>query len=126
MNKVVLIGRTTRDPDLKFLPNSDRAVTNFILAVDRTYKKDGEATADFIPVVVYGKQAEATAQYVTKGKLVGVAGRIHTRSYENKDGNRVYVTEVVADEVKFLQWDRDSAPKSDFEQVDIDDSDIPF
>lgn len=126
MNKVVLIGRTTKDPELKYLPNSENAVTNFTLAVDRRFKKDGQNETDFIPIVVFGKTAENTAQYVTKGKLIAVSGRIQTRNYDHKNGYKVYVTEIIADEVQFLQWDNDTKPSSDFEQVAIDDSDIPF
>ncbi|AAO34760.1 single-stranded DNA-binding protein [Clostridium tetani] len=104
MNRVVLIGRLTKDPELKFTPGTGTAVTTFVLAVDRRFSKDGKNEADFIPVVVWGKQAESTANYMSKGKLIGISGRIQTRSYEAKDGTRRYVTEVVADEVKFLEW----------------------
>lgn len=104
MNKVVLIGRLTKDPELKFTPGNGTAVTTFTLAVDRRFSKDGQREADFIPIVVWGKQAESTANYMSKGKLMGVSGRIQTRSYEAKDGTRRYVTEVIAEEVKFLEW----------------------
>ncbi len=104
MNKVVLIGRLTKDPDLKFTPGSGTAVATFILAVDRRFSKDGQREADFIPIVVWGKQAESTANYMSKGKLMGVAGRIQTRNYDAKDGTKRYVTEVVAEEVQFLEW----------------------
>ena len=105
------------------------AVTNFRLAVDRNYKREGQPTADFIPVVIFGKQAESTAQYVGKGKMVGVSGRLQVRSYDAKDGSKRYVSEVIADEVKFLEW----AEKTDnyntgsfTDLTPIDDSDIPF
>ncbi len=101
MNKVVLIGRLTKDPELKFTPGNGTAVATFTLAVDRRFSKDGQREADFIPIVVWGKQAESTANYMSKGKLMGVSGRIQTRSYEAKDGTRRYVTEVIAEEVKF-------------------------
>ncbi|QAT41542.1 single-stranded DNA-binding protein [Clostridium sp. JN-9] len=105
MNKVVLIGRLTKDPELRFTPGSGTAVTTLTLAVDRRMpSKDGTREADFIPIVVWGKQAESTANYMNKGKLMGVSGRIQTRSYDAKDGTRRYVTEVVADEVQFLEW----------------------
>lgn len=134
MNKVILVGRLTKDPVLKFTPGEGTAVTTFTLAVDRRFKKEGQQQADFIPVVVWGKQAESTANYMSKGKLMAVSGRIQTRNYENKDGQKVYVTEVVAEEVKFLEWGKDS----NIENVDFgvpvesdvtpvnDDSDIPF
>ena len=104
MNKVVLIGRLTKDPELKFTPGTGTAVATFTLAVDRKFSKDGQKEADFIPVVVWGKQAESTANYTGKGKLMGVSGRIQTRSYDAKDGTKRYVTEVVAEEVQFLEW----------------------
>lgn len=104
MNKVVLIGRLTKDPELKFTPSTGTTVCTFTLAVDRRFKKEGQPSADFVPVVVRGKIAESTANHMSKGKLLGVAGRIETRSYEAKDGERRYVTEVVAEEVSFLEW----------------------
>lgn len=105
MNKVVLIGRLTKDPELKFTPGNGTAVATFTLAIDRRYpSKDGNKEADFIPVVVWGKQAESTANYMSKGKLMGVSGRIQTRTYDAKDGTKRYITEVVADEVQFLEW----------------------
>lgn len=103
MNKVVLIGRLTKDPELKFT-TTGTAVTTFTVAVNRKYKREGQPEADFIPVVVWGKQAESTANYMSKGKLIGISGRIETRSYEAKDGTRRYVTEIIAEEVSFLEW----------------------
>ncbi|MFZ2257061.1 MAG: single-stranded DNA-binding protein [Clostridiaceae bacterium] len=144
MNKVTLIGRLTKDPELKYTPGAGTAVTTFSIAVDRRFTKDGQKEADFIPVVVWGKQAESTAQYVTKGKLIGVAGRIQTRSYDAKDGSKRYVTEVIAEEVQFLEWGDGprggSGPKqgrNDFENgsdygsgfqdmTPVDEGDIPF
>ncbi|KEI18223.1 single-stranded DNA-binding protein [Clostridium haemolyticum] len=102
MNRVVLIGRPTKDPELQFTPGAGKAVTKFILAVNRRYKKDGQPEADFLPIVVWGKIAENTANYVRKGSKIGVSGSIRTRSYEAKDGNKRYITEIVADEVQFL------------------------
>lgn len=127
MNKVTLIGRITKDPELKFTPGNGTAVATFTLAVDRRFSKDGNREADFIPIVVWGKQAEATAQYVGKGKLIGIAGRLQTRSYDAKDGTKRYVTEVVSEEVQFLEWvnkPEGSEYSSDLTQVD--DGEIPF
>jgi single-strand DNA-binding protein len=105
MNKVVLIGRLTKDPELKFTPGTGTAVATFTLAVDRRLpNKSGQREADFVPIVVWGKQAESTANYMSKGKLMGVSGRIQTRSYDAKDGIKRYVTEIVAEEVQFLEW----------------------
>ena len=103
LNKVVLIGRLIKDPDLRYT-TSGIAVARFILAVDRGFKnQDGEKQADFIPITVWRTQAENCAKYLQKGRLVAVVGRIQTGSYD-KDGQRHYTTEVVADEVTFLEW----------------------
>jgi single-strand DNA-binding protein len=110
LNKVVLIGRLTKDPELKFTPGTGTAVATFTVAVDRRFSKDGQREADFIPVVVWGKQAESTANYMSKGKLIGISGRIQTRSYDAKDGSKRYVTEVVAEEVQFLEWGAGNRP----------------
>ncbi|NEZ46518.1 single-stranded DNA-binding protein [Clostridium niameyense] len=130
MNKIVLIGRLTKDPELSFIPGSGTATCKFVLAVDRRFKKDGQAEVDFIPIVVWGKQAEATANYMSKGKLVAVNGRIQTRSYEAKDGTRRYVTEVIAEETQFLEWgDRTgNNPNTNFEDdvIPVNDGEIPF
>ena len=104
MNKVVLIGRLTKDPDLKFTPGSGAAVTTLTLAVDRYNTKTGQNEADFIPVVIWGKQAESTANYMSKGGQVAISGRIQTRSYDAKDGTKRYVTEVVADQFGGVQF----------------------
>jgi single-strand DNA-binding protein len=144
MNKVVLIGRLTKDPELKFTPGSGNAVATFTVAVDRRLaNKDGVREADFIPIVVWGKQAESTANYMSKGKLIGISGRIQTRSYDAKDGTKRYVTEVVAEEVQFLEWggNKPSTGRDEFQSnsmrdmnessigadiTPIDDGDIPF
>jgi single-strand DNA-binding protein len=107
LNKVVLIGRLVKDPELRNT-QSGKSVVNFTIAVDRPYIADsGEREADFIPIVAWNKTAENVAKYMTKGRLVAVAGRIQTRNYEHEDGTRRYVTEVVADDVRFL----DRAPE---------------
>ena len=104
MNKVVLIGRLTRDPELRFTPGTGSAVSTFSLAVDRNFKgKDGQKEADFINIVVWNKLAEIVANNLTKGRLVAVSGRIQTRNYEGNDGQKKYFTEVVADDVQFLE-----------------------
>ena len=129
MNKVVIIGRLTSDPILKYTPGQGTAVTTVTIAVDRQKTKDGKKEADFIPVVIWGKQAESTAQYASKGKLIGIAGRIQTRSYEHKDGYKVYVTEVVAEEVRFLEWGEKPQGNSNSDYSDmepIEDDSIPF
>lgn len=102
MNKVTLIGRLTKDPELKFLPGSGNAVTNVTLAVDKFNSKTGEKEADFIPVVIWGKLAESVSNYMLKGSRLAVDGRIQTRSFDAQDGTKRYVTEVVALGVEFL------------------------
>jgi len=102
MNKTFLVGHLTKDPELRYLSNNT-AVATFTVAVNRTYaNQNGEREADFINVVVWRKQAENVKKYLSKGSLVGIDGRIQTRNYENQEGKRVYVTEVVADNVQFL------------------------
>ena len=104
MNKVVLIGRLTKNPELRFTPGTGLAVSTFTIAVDRRTNKEGKKETDFIPIVVWGKQGESAANNLEKGRLVGISGRIQTRNYEGKDGIRRYVTEIVADEVQFLDY----------------------
>lgn len=103
INRVVLIGRLTRDPELRRTAQGD-AVTSFTLAVNRNYtSRDGQQQADFINCVVWRKPAENVERYCSKGSLVGVEGRIQTRSYDNSQGQKVYVVEVICDSVQFLE-----------------------
>ncbi|MBC1917067.1 single-stranded DNA-binding protein [Listeria seeligeri] len=103
MNRVVLVGRLTKDPELRYTP-AGVAVATFTLAVNRTFtNQQGERTADFINCVVWRKPAENVANFLKKGSMAGVDGRIQTRNYEGKDGKRVYVTEIVAEGVQFLE-----------------------
>lgn len=138
LNRVILIGRLTRDPELRYTPNGV-AVTQFTLAVDRPFKTNsGEREADFIPVVTWRQLAEACANYLKKGRLCAVEGRIQVRNYENDEGRKVYITEVVADNVRFLESSKhgesDHSESSgnhdpfsdDGKPVDISDDDLPF
>lgn len=103
INRVVLVGRLTKDPELRYTP-SGVAMARFTLAVNRTFSnQSGEREADFINCIVWRKQAENTANYLKKGNLAGVEGRIQTGSYEGQDGKRVYTTDVVCDSVQFLE-----------------------
>lgn len=104
MNKVILIGRLTKDPELKYTPGNGTAVTTLTLAVDNYNTKSGERGADFIPIVIWGKQAENTAQYMVKGNQVAISGRISVRTYDAKDGTKRYVTEIVADMFNGVQF----------------------
>ena len=137
MNNVVLIGRLTKDPDLRYLPNTGTAVANFTLAVDRNLSKEkraeaqekGQAEADFIRIVAWGKLAENVANFTNKGRLVAVNGRIQTGSYVDKDGKRVYTTEVFANNVEFLEWGNSKGDDTDF-IIDgfheVEGEEIPF
>ena len=102
INKVVLVGRLTKDPVLRKTANGV-SVTSFTVACTRRFKQDGQPEADFINTVAWNKTADSVSQYTHKGSLVGVEGRIQTRSYDDQSGKRVYVTEVVADSVQFLE-----------------------
>lgn len=103
INNVVLVGRLTRDLELRYT-TSNKAAVNFTLAVNRNFKNErGEFPADFISCTAYGKQAENMARFLNKGSLIGVEGRISTRNYQGKDGKTVYITEVIADKVNFLE-----------------------
>ena len=141
MNNIILIGRLTRDPELRYIPNSGNAVSEFSLAVDKGLSKDkkqemesqGKPTADFIQIVVWGKQAENCANYLAKGRLVAVNGRIETGSYDDKDGKKIYTTKVVANNVEFLEFgdkkEQTNNTPSDYSGIDgfePTDEDIPF
>lgn len=130
LNNVVLIGRLTKDPELRYTP-AGVAVASFTLAVDRSFtNQQGEREADFIPIVVWRKQAENCANYIGKGRLVAVEGRIQVRTYDANDGQRRWVTEVVAENVRFLDRAKeDSKEKGDSSfgnEVSFSDEDIPF
>ena len=102
MNKVMLVGRLTRDPEMR-TSTSGMQIASFSLAVNRNFRnKEGNIEADFINVVVFGKQAENIGKYITKGQMLGVEGRIQTRSYDAQDGTKRYVTEVISENVEFL------------------------
>ena len=104
MNSVVLIGRLTRDPEVRYISESQMAVATFTVAIDRPVRSGQEKKTDFPRVTVFGRQAENCERFLAKGRLVGVQGRIQTGSYTNKDGITVYTTDVVADRVEFLEW----------------------
>lgn len=138
LNRTVLVGRLTKDPELRSTPNGVNVGT-FTLAVNRTFTNaQGEREADFINVVVFKKQAENVKNYLSKGSLAGVDGRLQTRSYENKVGQRVFVTEVVADSVQFLEPKNNNQQNNQqhngqtqtgnnpFDNTEEDFSDLPF
>lgn len=135
MNCVLLIGRLTRDPEVRYTTGQNQmAVARFTVAVDRPTK--GERQADFPSVVIFGRQAETCEKYLTKGSKVAIEGRIQTGKYQNKDGRTVYTTDVVASRVEFIETKRtvdngdtetshayEEAPTEQFEQID---EDVPF
>lgn len=132
MNRAILIGRLTKEPELKATA-SGVSVCTFTLAVDRRFKQEGPE-ADFIPVVVWRAQAENCAKYLHKGSQASVCGSIQTRSYDDKNGNKVYTTEVNAEEVQFLSKGNNEAesgsvsPHNEFESqmMPVEDEDVPF
>ena len=139
MNNVVLIGRLVKDPELRYIPNSGTPVSTFTLAVDKNMSKDkklemeakNQPTADFIRIVVWGKQGENAANFLNKGRLVGIQGRIQTGSYEKDDGTRIYTTDIVANSVEFLEYaDNQGSSGSNYDDVPgfhpTDNADIPF
>lgn len=131
MNSVVLIGRLTRDPEIRYTAGTQMAVATFAVAIDRPVKAGGEKQADFPRVIVFGKQAENCERYLTKGRLVGVHGRIQTGNYQTKDGVTVYTTDVVAGRVEFLEWGERKESNNDIKDEYPDnfqaiDEDVPF
>ncbi|ABD48936.1 putative single-stranded binding protein [Streptococcus phage M102AD] len=130
INNVVLVGRTTKEIELKYTSNN-LAYANFTLAVNRNFKnQNGEREADFINIVIWRQQAENLANWAKKGTLLGITGRIQTRNYENQQGQRVYVTEVVADNFQILERREVQAntqkPAQQEAFSDVDDIDLPF
>ncbi|SDL19675.1 single-stranded DNA-binding protein [Natronincola ferrireducens] len=132
MNTVVLIGRLARDPELRFT-QSGKAVATFSIAVNRPFSKTNEA--DFFNIVVWGKVAESCANYLAKGRLVGIEGRLQSRSYESQKGEKRYVTEIVANQVEFLEYGKkektNNSNESDIELQDFqpvygEDEGVPF
>lgn len=129
MNKIVLIGNLTRDPELKYLANGT-AVANYSLAVTNPFRKndEGKPTADFINIVSFNKQAESLANYMRKGCKVAVEGRLQIRSWEDDNGNKRYATEVIANSIEFLTFPKqetDDALDKDLTPIN-DEDDLPF
>ena len=140
MNKVFLIGRLTRDPELKFATGSGNAVATFSLAVDRNYTgQDGKKEADFLNIVCFKKTAEFVANNLGKGRLIAVSGSLRTSNYVAQDGHKVYKTDIYADEIKILEWPKDGvsgnrsgeskgevSPSTGNDFFPVEDDDIPF
>lgn len=131
MNKVILIGRLTADPDIR-RTQSGKCVASYRMAVDRPFKSDGQPEADFISCVAWGKSGEFCQRYLHKGMKIALEGRIQTRTYDDKDGKKVYVTEVIVEHHEFCEGKKQSdsgsyaEPAQGFTEIDEDDSDLPF
>lgn len=109
MNKIVLLGRLIKDPELRTIENSDKIFTKFIIAVERNFKSaDGTRKADLIPVTFWGKKAEVICTYMKKGSYITLSGRLRTGSYEDSLGNKKYIAEVVAEDFKFIGGKREN------------------
>jgi len=134
MNSVVLIGRLTKDPELRYVAESQMAVATFSIAIDRPPRAGKEKQTDFPRITVFGNQGENCQKYLSKGRQVAVQGRLQTGSYKNKDGTTVYTTDVVAERVEFLEWgDKGAAASQVRQEPDIpdgfqalEDDDVPF
>lgn len=125
MNQVILIGNLTRDPDMKYT-QAGLAITRFTLALNRPKKDGQDQGADFINIVTFGKLAENCANYLAKGRKTAVNGRLQTGSYEDKDGKRVYTTDVIANNVEFLEWEKKETQDTPDGFHPTDNDDIPF
>ena len=149
LNRTILVGRLTRDPDLRYTP-SGVALANFTVAANRPFKnQQGEQEADFVNCVAWRKQAENLSNYMRKGQMIGVDGRLQSRSYEGKDGKMVYVTEVLAESIQFLEPKRNGGQQQanqntygqqqyqqqppqnnpipqEGQEINIDDENLPF
>ena len=137
MNKIMLIGRLTRDPEIRYSTNDNNtAIARYTLAVNRPFRKNGEQQADFLPCIAFGKTAEFAEKYLAKGMRVAIEGRIQTGSYTNRDGQKVYTTDVVVERQEFLekradnsQLDFGAAESYDDRYMDIPDGideELPF
>lgn len=130
MNKVILTGRLTKDPELKFLPNSENSICTFTIAVNKKYAKAGQSKADFFRVKVWNKLGEAIATNKVKGDLINICGRLENNSYEAKDGTKRYFTEVIAEDIDYLsnknKSSSDPEPEYGNDVTPIGDFETPF
>lgn len=132
MNKAILMGRLTKDPDVKYTQSTNTMVASFSLAVPRRFKQEGQTNVDFINIVAWSKTAEFVSKYFSKGQQVGVIGRIQTRNYKDDKGVMHYITEVIAEEVYFADSKKENTEsktavttENELAQV-LDDDDLPF
>lgn len=130
MNKVCLIGRLTKDPEIKVIPTSNTMVSNFTIAVNRKYVREGEERkADFIPIIAFGKVADFCSNYFKKGQQVGITGRIQTRNWEDENGQKHFSIDVIAEEMFFADSKKESKSEdtktTEFEET-LNNDDLPF
>lgn len=126
MNKTVLLGRLTKDPEVRYTQTNNTMVVNFTLAVNRRFAKEGEQQADFINIIAWKSTAEFVSKYFKKGQQVAVAGRLQTRSYEDDKGKH-FITEVVAEEVYFADSKKEEGEQTEIEDTFVsDESSLPF
>ncbi|MBD7911125.1 MULTISPECIES: single-stranded DNA-binding protein [Clostridium] len=117
MNKIIILGRLIKDPELRTVEAGDKVFTKFIVAVDRNFKSpDGTRKADLIPVTVWGKKAEVVCKYLKKGNYISLSGRLRTGSYEDKEGNKKYIAEVIAEDFKFVGGRRNESDEATNDQ----------
>jgi single-strand DNA-binding protein len=126
MNKVILMGRLTRDPETRYTQGNNTAVCSFSLAVNRRFKQEGQPDADFINVVAWAKTAEFVSKYFTKGQQVAVVGKIQTRNYDDKEGKKVSVTEVVAEEVYFADSKKEQSATTSAGFMQVEEEGLAF
>jgi single-strand DNA-binding protein len=132
MNKVILLGRLTKEPELKYTSGNNTAICTFSLAVNRRMAKEGQQTADFINCQAWSKTAEFIAKYFQKGRQVSIVGRLQTRTWDDNEGKKHYITEVVVEEAYFADSkksdDQEGSRLSDFDNgfIPQDDGDLPF
>ena len=126
MNKVVLLGRLTKEPEVRYTQTNNTMVVNFTLAVNRRFVKEGESTADFINIIAWSKTGEFVSKYFKKGKQVAIVGRLQTRNYEDDKGKH-FITEVVAEEVYFADSKKEEGEQTKIEDTFVsEESDLPF
>lgn len=127
MNKVILLGRLVKDPELRYTHgDSPMAICKYTLAVNRRFKRQGEADTDFINCVAFGNSAEFVERFLKKGQMISVVGRLQVRSWEDNSGQRRWSTDVVVEEHYFAESKKEEFKKQEYAVVDIEDEDLPF
>ena len=126
MNKIILLGRLSKDVEVRYTQTNNTMVASFILAVNRRFKQEGQPDADFINIVAWAKTAEFVSKYFTKGQQVAVSGHLQTRNYDDKEGKKVFVTEVVAEEVYFADSKKEQSATTSAGFMQVEEEGLPF